>query len=45
MTRPSTKHDYKLDGPNMVSRAINKNAYKLELQKAIQILEIDLIDA
>ena len=43
-TQPSKKLDFKRAGPHTVSKVINKNAYKLGLQKTYQILEIDLID-
>jgi len=35
-TRPSKKLDYKCTGPYTVSKIINKNAYKLDLPKAMQ---------
>jgi hypothetical protein len=35
-TRPSKKLDYKRTGPSMVSKVINRNAYKLELPYAMR---------
>jgi len=46
-SRPSKKLDYKRTGPYMVSKIINKNAYKLDLPSTMRnhnVLHVSLLD-